>query len=444
MTALNLLRRCSVSRVILCERTPPFSRGAAYGTTDPVHLLNVRAANMSAFVDAPTHFADWLEGVRAECPDHVHETPAGAFVSRAVYGRYLSALLRELLAQPDCASRLQIVPEEAVRVQPDDGAGFRVHRAGGRVDRVQGVVLAVGNLASGRVGAPGRYVPDPWSVDYAADLEAGRPVAVIGTGLTMVDIVMRLQSSGFEGPLLAVSRQGLLPHTHAPVAAPWPSRTAEEWTALKLSDKLALLRSDVAAASEAGSGWHAVIDGLRPITSQVWCGMERPEQARFLRHLRRWWDVHRHRMAPTVAARLQAMRDTGYLSIAAGRVEAIEPGEHDVSLRWRPRGESSLRNDKLQRVISAMGGAPVGSAKNALLDQMLADGLAKPDAHGIGIDVTDEFEVIGRDGAPVRGLWALGPLVRGRFWECTAVPDIRRDARSLAQTIAAGGPSMFG
>jgi uncharacterized NAD(P)/FAD-binding protein YdhS len=59
LQAIELLR--SGLRVTLIEREPPFARGVAYGTSHPDHLLNVRAQAMSAFADAPSHFADWLE-----------------------------------------------------------------------------------------------------------------------------------------------------------------------------------------------------------------------------------------------------------------------------------------------------------------------------------------------------------------------------------------------
>jgi uncharacterized NAD(P)/FAD-binding protein YdhS len=45
--------------------------------------------------------------------------------------------------------------------------------------------------------------------------------------------------------------------------------------------------------------------------------------------------------------------------------------------------------------------------------------------------------VISRYGYASRNLYALGPLTRGTFWEITAVPEIRRQAASLAQRLMA-------
>ena len=49
-------------RVTLIEQRPDVGRGLAYHTGNPDHLLNVRAANMSAVSEDPDHFWRWLSG----------------------------------------------------------------------------------------------------------------------------------------------------------------------------------------------------------------------------------------------------------------------------------------------------------------------------------------------------------------------------------------------
>ncbi len=90
----------------------------------------------------------------------------------------------------------------------------------------------------------------------------------------------------------------------------------------------------------------------------------------------------------------------------------------------------------MQRVIFATG---VGDAfdSDGLIAGLLGAGLARTDRHGLGLDVTDELEVIAGDGTVLPCVWALGPIVRGVFWECTAVPDIRLQATRIAQAVAA-------
>jgi uncharacterized NAD(P)/FAD-binding protein YdhS len=69
IAALHLLDRLPFRSLLLCERSPAFARGAAYASSSPVHLLNVRAANMSAYPDQPMHFVDWLQRTSGQVPD---------------------------------------------------------------------------------------------------------------------------------------------------------------------------------------------------------------------------------------------------------------------------------------------------------------------------------------------------------------------------------------
>jgi uncharacterized NAD(P)/FAD-binding protein YdhS len=281
-----------------------FARGVAYGTPSPAHLLNVRSANMSAFPDEPAHFADWLRASGdAIPPGHVRETGAGTFVSRDLYGRYLSSLLGASIREGDGAHRLTLVGDEAVDLEPCAG-GYRLVLAGGRSHRVSHAVLATGNLSPAEAGDR-TWVSDPWAFDFTADLEPGLPVVVLGTGLTMVDVATQLRASGFAGPVIAVSRRGLLPRPHVATApGPAPALTGRERASVRAL--LRRIRGEVAEAAENGVVWQSVIDSLRPLTARLWQDLPAPEQARFLRHLRPWWDVHRHRTAPPVAQEIGA------------------------------------------------------------------------------------------------------------------------------------------
>lgn len=444
MTALHLLRRLAGRRVLLCERGETFAQGAAYGTRDPVHLLNVRAANMSAFPAQPAHLVEWLTAEAAREADegghdverHSHETSAGRFVSRTLYGRYLSSLLRSELSGPEGASRLRIVPEEAAALVRRPCGAFDLRLAGGRVHRVAAAVLAVGNPAGGQGSVPTGIVRDPWSARFREGLVGDRPVLIVGTGLSMVDVATSLASHGFAGPVIAFSRHGLLPHTHA-TAAPWTLSLSASAESEPLSWLLRKVRREVEAAALAGLPWQSVVDALRPITTALWRGMDAERQERFIRHLRAWWDVHRHRMAPPVAGTIEGLIRDGRLRVAAGQILAAREGDGRVVVRWRPRGSGVAEDLEVQRVIYATGQPPMAKVRDALLDGLMEAGLIRVDRHGLGLDAGDDLGLIGTDGRSTDGLWGVGPVVRGAFWECTAVPDIRVDAERLAARIAA-------
>ena len=68
-------------------------------------------------------------------------------------------------------------------------------------------------------------------------------------------------------------------------------------------------------------GWREAIDGLRPSVQSLWRDASLAERQRFLRHLRPWWDIHRHRIAPEVATAVDRLVAEGRLSFLAGRID---------------------------------------------------------------------------------------------------------------------------
>ena len=423
LQAINLLRHQG-PRATLIERRDVAARGVAYSAAHPDHLLNVRAANMSALPQEPDHFERWL----AQRHPHL----AGGFAPRLVYGDYLAELLDEARrAAPD---RLALMQGEAIDLA-QEGDGWRIMLADGRTIAADAVILAPGNLPPHVPPEidpslfPGDvFAAEPWSEDVARELTDRDRVLVIGTGLTMIDIALLLDARGFKGGIVALSRRGLTPRAHAPVET---SMLDER----PLPRAVALLRH-VRARSDA-VGWRAAVDELRPYTEGLWAAADLGERHRFLRHLRAWWDVHRHRIAPQVAAKIGAMRGRGRLEIVAGKLIDVVPVKGGAMVRYRPRGRDEASALPVRRIINASG--PQGDLLRTgepLLRQALERGLIRPDPLRIGIDVTQQSEVIGAGGEPFPTLFALGPMTRGTFWEIVAVPDIRRQTWAVARKLS--------
>jgi uncharacterized NAD(P)/FAD-binding protein YdhS len=301
---------------------------------------------------------------------------------------------------------------------------------------VSGAILAVGSLREPQL-VPGPIVENPWTPSLPMDLVPGVPVVIIGTGLTMVDVTMHLWQSGFAGPVVAISRRGLTPSTHV-VTTPWPTPELSDEERRSVLRVFRRVRSEIAAARRADLTWHSVIDSLRPITSRLWRDFPEIEQRRFLRHLRRWWDVHRHRMAPSIGEQLQELLRTGFLEVVSGSIRSIEEDEQGVVVAYTSQDATTPRTIRAQKVIRATGYQRLDQVTNPIVRKLVDRGLVRLDRHHLGLDVTDRFEVIGKSGAVTPSLWALGPIVNGAFWECTAVPDIRVHAQALATQIAEG------
>jgi uncharacterized NAD(P)/FAD-binding protein YdhS len=437
IATLQLLKRLPADQpVLLCERSPDFARGMAYATGDNDHLLNVRAANMSALTDEPSHFQDWLKRRAAEVglSGEVHETEVGLFASRGLYGKYLRSILDYAMRQTASHAQLRLLPDDVLDVAPSEG-GYELVCAGGQRLKVAGVVLAVGNLPSEESDDP-RICRNPWSEKTWRPLGADLPVMIVGTSLTMVDIAIALRRRGFTGGILALSRGGLLPTRHA-LSKPWPTPTltmAEE-NSVKLL--MARVRAEIAAAAAQGIDWRAVIDSLRPVTAKLWGRLALAERARFLRHVRRYWDVHRHRMAPPHAEMIGSMQAEGTLMVAAGRIRRTESLPDRVRVTYTPRDGSGERALDVQRVIMASGVEHISRTRDPLMQRLLDRGLVRLDRQGLGIDVTDGLNVLSGDDMVAERLWALGPIVRGVFWECVAVPDIRVQAAHVAVSVVA-------
>lgn len=425
LQAINLLRHDG-PRATLIERATP-GEGLAYGAAHPGHLLNVRAAGMSAFPDEPDHFVRWLEARGIA-------DAATAFAPRLTYGAYLRALLEATAAR--AGDRLTIVPGEVVDLERT-GHGVALTLADGAAVAADAAVLAVGNLPphdpaglDPAVLAPPRYFGDPWDKRLTAGLGPEDTVLIVGTGLTMVDVALALEASGFSGRIVALSRRGLLPRRHAGGTAEWDR--LDERPAAAASALVAEVRGRAAAI-----GWRQAVDELRPFTQSMWRNAPAEARARFIRHLRPWWDVHRHRLAPAVADRIDAMLARDRLRVVAGKTLAFRPVAGGVELTWRRRGSDAGETMTVARVINCTG--PLGDlarAEEPLLRRLVARGMIRPDAQHLGIDVDSEARTVAADGTGNDDLYALGPMTRGAFWEIVAVPDIRVQTWTLARRLS--------
>ncbi len=424
LTALRLLLNPDGPRVTLIEKGPRFGRGAAYSTGNPGHLLNVRATNMSALVEQPNHFLDWLGAAGVAAPDQV-------FVTRDRYGQYLQSLLREA-ASDRTSGRLTLEHDEVTELARE-GDGWRLGLAMGRSLTADAVVLALGNLPppspeglDPALARSERYVADPWAW-VAPSGGGGGEALILGTGLTAVDIALSIDAAQPHTPMTALSRHGLLPRIHgeASPAAALPGAPSGRPEAV-LSQIRQSARID----------WRGAIDSVRPHVQGIWRGWSLAERRRFLRHLAPWWNIHRHRLAPEVAAKIDELRRSGRLTVAAGRVERMTLDRGGVEVTWTPRGETTARVRHVEQVINCTGSrGDLAHADTPLLASLLAAGLVRPDACGLGVDVDIRSRVIGATGEPADSLFAVGPLTRGQFYEITSVPDIRLQAADCADSI---------
>jgi uncharacterized NAD(P)/FAD-binding protein YdhS len=442
MTAVNLARLSDQSiRVVIINSKRPLGRGTAYGTSRSEHLLNVAARNMSALPDIPSHFVDWLRS-RNEYSNTPITELREMFAPRRVYGDYLRGLLASCMTPIDsrCQVKVESVDDEAVDVRIDeDGGGVVLLKSGGSVNAEQ-IVLATGNQPPGSFPStsPLRYDPryrsDPWD-DWLSRLPPpdGR-IVLLGTGLTMVDIVLTLAEIGWDGEIVAVSRNGMLPKSHFRGIA-YEDFLPPDADSLGLSGLRQLVQRHCDRLKQMSQNSAIAIDKLRPHTQRLWQSLSTEEKQQFLHHDAAAWNVIRHRIAVAIHNKITDALDSGRLQVIRGTIVKLVPGELHIDVILQDgNGQQSSHSGDL--IINCTGPQSRFSQTGLpLFDSLLATGLVSSDELDMGIRVDEDFAAIDGDGQSSRLLYAIGPLLKGSLWETTAVPELRGQAMRVAEVL---------
>jgi len=372
---------------------------------------------MSALADDPDHFVRRFEAEGGN---------RKGFAERRLFGRYLREMLSDA-TDKGCASIEQSTAVSARR----DGGTWHVELDDGRTVSAAALALAIGNQdpepLRALAGAGDRFVNNPWAEDSrnAVDdlVENDGSALLVGTGLTMVDLVLSLGAAGYQGRIVALSRRGQIPRAHADFEpAPVGLEDVPQGHVGKLWRWLRERSAQV--------GWRAAVDSLRPHSHALWQSLDVNQQKQFMRHARPWWDVHRHRIAPQVAATVHGMISSGQLEIAAGRIVRATQAPDGMEVELRRRGSQESSKERFAYAFNCTGPLhAMEKTKNTLLRGLLDAGEVKPDQLDIGLTVDENSRAGNR-------LWALGPLSKGRYWEIIAVPDIREQAAQVAEDIA--------
>lgn len=432
LAAIGLLRGArSALRILILEPSLPLARGVAYATPYPEHLLNVPAGKMGGFPDQVEDFLDYLIQVQAFAGIE-RDALAASFVPRSHYADYLRHRLQQ--AVDVSAARLEIRAERVQALEPD-GADFVLSVASGQSVRARRVVLATGNalrpLPARGAGSlqDGKRV-EAWDVAAVRGIASTADVAIVGSGLSMADTVMSLQAGGHRGRIHVLSRHALLPLPHA--KGPLADYDPAPLLAMNLRQRMHALRCHAREAAERGIPWQNVMERIRPMGQALWQTLSLDDQRRFLRHVVRYWDVHRHRIAAPVHAQLVELQQQGRLVLHRGRLETAFAEGACVQLTAFDKQRQPFQLD-VQCVINATGVEMRAQAmRNPLLQQLLGSGIARPGPHGIGLDSAPDGSLIDADGKIEPRVQVLGSLRIGRLWESLAIPELRGQAALLA------------
>ncbi len=438
LVAAHLLKTANRPlRIKLIERSHEVGKGVAYSTETIGHLLNVSAGKMSAFPDDPGHLLRWLNYNHNELAAFLpQDLNASSFIPRQIYGLYIQSILEEAEATASSSVRLERINDEVVAVEPQaKGAILVLQNSQIAADKI---VLALGNAAA----PPGTQPPEDhaflrhaWSANALDGLDPDAPVLLVGTGLTMVDMVVSLHDRQHRGKIYAISRRGLAPLPHQSTK-PYPSFLDPATAPQTVRGLLRLIRNEVQTATEQGYDWRSVIDSLRPLTQQLWQQLPSIEQQRFLRHVCPYWDVHRHRIAPEINQIVQTLLDSGQLTITAGRIQNYQVESNGVAVILRPRHIPTNITLQVNRVVNCTGvQIDYRRSPQPLIANLREQGLIRPNAIGLGVETAEDGAVIDAQGNRSTLFYTLGTPRKGHLWETIAVPELRGQAQALAATV---------
>ena len=441
MLAVQLLRLPGQRRILVIEPRAELGRGEAYSAVELGHTLNGNAARMSVDPDNADDLTQWLTDYigaggwpeSAEQPVPVSEL----FPPRGLFGVYAQQRLAE--AKALSASTVEHVRGEVVDLQVsadstlltlDNGQQLRGARA----------VLATGMFPAARTpqtesSGLNAAAVDPWDVQAMTQIDAQAPVLIIGSGLTMVDAVVSLEQAGHRGPIEIFSRHGLLPHARRQPPS-WEDFLAADHSLRSPLQLLREVRRQCRLALAQGIDWQAPLDTVRAHIGRLWSQASEREKRQFVRHVRPWWESHHHRSPPLSAQLVARLREEGRLRIRAASFKGLEPGGEGVTIRLRARGEQAIRQVSGAALINSSGiEYDWRRVARPLPRQLLERGLIQPGPLALGIAADASGAVLDAEGNVSQRLFAMGPPLRGMWWESTAVTDVAIQAKALAAKL---------
>ncbi|HKP67778.1 MAG TPA: FAD/NAD(P)-binding protein [Pyrinomonadaceae bacterium] len=416
----------------LVERRESVCRGVAYSTASKHHLLNVPAIKMGAFPDDVEDFHRWLG-------NNSYEYAPTAFVPRKIFGEYLRSTLNDALDNAPSSVEVNFIDDEA------SGISFTEKKAhvdlkSGRMLSSHKVVLAFGNSLPPHPTVEDQtftndphYFRDPWRSDVYEKIAADDTVFIVGTGLSMVDVVMQLHHTGHRGRIRAISTRGLLPAVHE-LGHHYESFYDELKPMRRITDILKSVRRHAKAADSDSSNWRAVIDSLRPDTQRIWSDLPLAEKRYFMQHLSRYWNVARHRMPPEAADVLARLKANDRLEVMKGRLREIVRRGETFDIAYTTNG--SERSTTAHVVVNCIGSeSNFGRIESPLIQSLLSAGELRIDGLSQGLDALPDGTILSQNGVTSDFLLTLGTALKGVLLESTAIPEIRKQARDLAKKI---------
>jgi len=420
------------TRISIFEPGEDLGRGAAYADGPDHVLLNVPANYLSPMPGDLEHFFRWVMRNKAQAAQTFREADGAYFVPRAWFGTYMRDLLREAVATRLGAVDLVHIRRPVTALRTGSPG---VTLACGALELVfDAVVLAIGTAPPRPLSTAGSLpvIQSAWQLAAQPRLPRDAHIVIVGAGLTMADTVAELWHRDHRGPIATVSRHGLMPHRAAGLLADYAA--PEEPIARTARAQMQQVRRWAkVAANGASRDWRPVVDHIRRNAPTFWRAMPAHEQARFRRHVRSYWEIHRYPMPPATHRIVRSLLENGRLvHVKARALEVAGAG-----LRVSHHGCTWIIPADV--VINASGPDPsfATSPAGGLPSLLQSLGLDAAAASRRGIDISDNGEVLALPAELATRVWCLGYLARGRHGELGTVNAIGEVAQRMARALIA-------
>ena len=407
----------------------PLGQGQAYGCISDDFRLNVRADLMRLWPDDPDHFAIWAAENITDDPDS--QTAVGHFYRRRDFALYMADQLASCAGVSDIQHH-DALAKAIARAPDQDSDGWLISLADGTHIIARQVVIASGNpapqwpMARSPGDAPG-LVRVPWRGDWPNQIAPEARVVIIGGGLTALDALHSLHQRHHGAAITLICPEGTLP----PVQTGWDEATPIIWpTPLRASGFLRFMRRSIGDDDWTQTEWQRRFESLRVNISAAWQSMSAKDQARLMRRVGWLWSLARFRAGPQASRSAQTLMDIGQLKIRRDIVTGLEPaadGQYLVSLG----GGDQIAADAIVNCS--------GAGRDRLISSLIDDGLvAGHDTAPHRPRMTDDLALVGPDGTPLDGLYAVGPVTAHFVGDILGAASISRQAETLAGRIMAG------
>lgn len=444
MTAVQLIsQKNNPFTLYLIDENENFGRGIAYTPYSKKHILNVLTGKMSAFPDEPDHFLNWVME-KEEYKNMDKTIIANAFLSRKLYGDYLTDVWQNALTQAKAKKINVIELKDRVLSIHVASSGYCLQFKKSPELVVDKCVIASGNqipknpsVSNNNFFKSENYFQNPWKLESVRNIHSDLPILIIGNGLTMVDTILGLEEQGYHGQIYSISPNGfnILPHRHSGLH--YQEHLKEIKEGMPLRDIAQVIHKHVKIIRQFGISAEPIIDALRPMTQKLWRSLSQDDKKLFMNRFRHLFGVARHRIPLHIYDKIQKLRMEAKLHIHSGKILDITENNEGIEVQYWNRKSKSHEKIHVSRVINCTGPeTDFSKIADSFLSQCIHDGLICQDNLKLGIQTNAEtFKVIDVNGREHEHLYTLGSNLKGELWESTAVNELRQQAKALANIL---------